>query len=177
MFSSITISVAECHTLSLAVWLGIHWAHFSWAGWGHDPWGGRSALWFGSRMQRSWRVTSHITHCLEAGSQPCLCWIIQRTSLTRLTARGHSASRRSFHTGVNLFSVPFYHLNSDCDNKNGSQTFWGTDEHLFKHYQKRNSHGHLAINTKPNCTTGDNALYLFAMGSSGKDIVEWETRD
>lgn len=58
--------------------------------------------------QGAWELVGDPTHhalCSEAGSQPCLCWITQRISLTRLTARGHFTSWGSFHTGEPLFYV------------------------------------------------------------------------
>lgn len=105
-------------------------------------------------------LTQHAL-CSEAGSQPCLCWITQRTSPTRPTAGGHFPSGGSFHTGEPFFSECFYPVNSDGDKKNGSQaTFWGTDEHIFEeHWKKRNNGRRLGINAKLSLTTCDDAPY------------------
>lgn len=101
--------------------------------------------------QGSRRVTpQHHALCSGTGSQPCLCWITQRT-----TARRVWQLEVTFHPGDAFiqanpfFPARFCSVNSDCDKKNGSQaTFWGTDEHILKeHRKKRNSCRHLAINT------------------------------
>lgn len=102
--------------------------------------------------------------CSKAGSQPCLCWITQRTSPTRPTAGGHFPSGAEggiLSYGKTLFYACFYLVNSDSDNKNGSQvTFWGTDEHIFEeHWRKKNNSRCLAINTKLNLTMCDDAPY------------------
>lgn len=99
--------------------------------------------------------------CSGAGSHPLLMLDHaanqpnESDSLRSLSIVGILSYERTF------FSACFYHLNSDCDNKNSSQeTFWGVDEDIFKeHWKKINNHVRLAINTKLNRTICNDAPY------------------
>lgn len=165
-----------CHGLSLALRLGVCWAHFSRAGRGLAPRGKRSVPKPGSRGQGSCRVTPHPTHCAQglqvssayAGSrsEPAPC--IWQTEVT-------------FHRGEPFTqqissSVCFCNLNSNCDNKNGSPETFGVLMNSFSKSigKKRHNCGCLAINRKINHTTWC-SLQIKAVCSSKKDIVERET--